>query len=142
MNPVLFVYNWSPFAGDGVASGRVVLNPKFDDMENTILVTGGAGFIGSNFILQRMERDLASIINLDKLTYAGNLHNLEAVSNERRYEFVRGDIADRNLVRGLLERSRPLAIVHFAAESHVDRSIRGPDEFIRTNVDGTFALLE
>ncbi|MGB6804450.1 MAG: NAD-dependent epimerase/dehydratase family protein, partial [Candidatus Sulfotelmatobacter sp.] len=88
MNPVLFVYNWSPFAGDGVASGRVVLNPKFDDMENTILVTGGAGFIGSNFILQRMERDLASIINLDKLTYAGNLHNLEAVSNERRYEFV------------------------------------------------------
>ncbi|MGC2794456.1 MAG: dTDP-glucose 4,6-dehydratase, partial [Candidatus Sulfotelmatobacter sp.] len=84
----------------------------------------------------------ASIINLDKLTYAGNLHNLEAVSNERRYEFVRGDIADRNLVRGLLERSRPLAIVHFAAESHVDRSIRGPDEFIRTNVDGTFALLE
>ncbi len=116
------------------------MNPKFDDMENTILVTGGAGFIGSNFILQRMERDSASIVNLDKLTYAGNLHNLETVSNERRYEFVHGDVADRSLVHGLLERSRPRAIVHFAAESHVDRSIRGPDDFIRTNVDGTFAL--
>jgi dTDP-glucose 4,6-dehydratase len=125
-----------------VASGRVLPNPKFDDMENTILVTGGAGFIGSNFILQRMERDSASIVNLDKLTYAGNLHNLEAVSNEQRYEFVHGDVADRSLVRGLLERSRPRAIVHFAAESHVDRSIRGPDDFIRTNVAGTFALLE
>jgi len=115
---------------------------KLHDMENTILVTGGAGFIGSNFILQRMERDSASIVNLDKLTYAGNLHNLEGVSNERGYEFVHGDVADRGLVRGLLERSRPRAIVHFAAESHVDRSIRGPDDFIRTNVDGTFALLE
>ncbi|MFZ0298624.1 MAG: dTDP-glucose 4,6-dehydratase [Candidatus Sulfotelmatobacter sp.] len=111
-------------------------------MENTILVTGGAGFIGSNFILQRMERDSASIVNLDKLTYAGNLHNLDAVSNEPRYEFVHGDVADRSLVRGLLGSSRPRAIVHFAAESHVDRSIRGPDDFIRTNVDGTFALLE
>jgi dTDP-glucose 4,6-dehydratase len=89
-----------------------------------------------------MERDSASVVNLDKLTYAGNLHNLEAVSNEQRYEFVHGDIADRSLVRGLLERSRPRAVVHFAAESHVDRSIRGPDDFIRTNVDGTFALLE
>ena len=111
-------------------------------MENTILVTGGAGFIGSNFILQRMERDSASIVNLDKLTYAGNLRNLETIANERRYEFVHGDIADRNLVCGLLERRKPRAIVHFAAESHVDRSIRGPDDFIRTNVDGTFALLE
>jgi dTDP-glucose 4,6-dehydratase len=111
-------------------------------MENTILVTGGAGFIGSNFILQRMERDSAAVVNLDKLTYAGNLHNLEAVTNERRYEFVRGDIADRELVRGLMERHKPRAIVHFAAESHVDRSIRGPEDFIRTNVDGTFALLE
>ena len=111
-------------------------------MENTILVTGGAGFIGSNFILQRMERDSAAVVNLDKLTYAGNLHNLEAVTNERRYEFVRGDIADREQVRGLMERRKPRAIVHFAAESHVDRSIRGPEDFIRTNVDGTFALLE
>ena len=111
-------------------------------MGNTILVTGGAGFIGSNFILQRMERDSASIVNLDKLTYAGNLRNLEGVASERRYEFVHGDIADRSLVRGVLERRKPRAIVHFAAESHVDRSIRGPDDFIRTNVDGTFALLE
>jgi dTDP-glucose 4,6-dehydratase len=111
-------------------------------MESTILVTGGAGFIGSNFILQRMERDSTSMVNLDKLTYAGNLHNLESVANEDRYEFVHGDIADRGLVRGLLERSKPRAIIHFAAESHVDRSIRGPEDFVRTNVDGTFALLE
>jgi dTDP-glucose 4,6-dehydratase len=111
-------------------------------MENTIIVTGGAGFIGSNFILQSIERDSTSIVNLDKLTYAGNLRNLEAVANERQYEFVHGDIADRTLVRRLLERRKPRAIVHFAAESHVDRSIRGPDDFIRTNVDGTFALLE
>ena len=110
--------------------------------KSTILVTGGAGFIGSNFILQRMQRDSASIVNLDKLTYAGNLHNLETVAGERRYEFVHGDIADRSLVRGLLERRKPRRIVHFAAESHVDRSIRGPEDFIRTNVDGTFALLE
>jgi dTDP-glucose 4,6-dehydratase len=81
-------------------------------------------------------------VNLDKLTYAGNLHNLETIANERRYEFVHGDIADRDLVRGVLQRQKPQAIVHFAAESHVDRSIRGPDDFIRTNVDGTFALLE
>jgi dTDP-glucose 4,6-dehydratase len=111
-------------------------------MDNTILVTGGAGFIGSNFILQRMERDSTSIVNLDKLTYAGNLRNLQTLAKERRYEFVHGDIADRRLLRGLLERRKPGAIVHFAAESHVDRSIRGPDDFIRTNVDGTFALLE
>jgi len=111
-------------------------------MENTILVTGGAGFIGSNFILHWMERDPASILNLDKLTYAGNLRNLEAVAGEPGYEFVQGDIGDRGLVRRLLERREPRAVVHFAAESHVDRSIRGPDEFIRTNVEGSFALLE
>src|ERR1700731_4151280 len=111
-------------------------------MENAILVTGGAGFIGSNFILHRMDRDSAAIVNLDKLTYAGNLRNLETIASERRYEFVHGDIADRALVSGLLERRQPRAIVHFAAESHVDRSIRGPDDFIHTNVVGTFALLE
>jgi len=111
-------------------------------MENTILVTGGAGFIGSNFILQRMKEESASVVNLDKLTYAGNLRNLETIANERRYEFVHGDIADRGLVRSLLGRRTPRFIVHFAAESHVDRSIRGPDDFLRTNVDGTFALLE
>src|ERR1700683_2949460 len=111
-------------------------------MENTIFVTGGAGFIGSNFVLQRIERDSASVVNLDKLTYAGNLHNLEAIAKNQRYEFVHGDIADRGLVGGLLERRKPRAVVHFAAESHVDRSIRGPEDFVRTNVDGTFALLE
>ncbi|HXM65378.1 MAG TPA: dTDP-glucose 4,6-dehydratase [Candidatus Acidoferrum sp.] len=111
-------------------------------MENAIVVTGGAGFIGSNFILHGMGRDATSIVNLDKLTYAGNLRNLEAITRERRYEFVHGDIADRSLVRSLLGRRQPRAIVHFAAESHVDRSIRGPDDFIRTNIDGTFALLE
>jgi dTDP-glucose 4,6-dehydratase len=131
------------FADGAVASGRgLVFQDKFFGMENTILVTGGAGFIGSNFILQRMERDSAAIVNLDKLTYAGNMRNLETISSERRYEFVHGDIADRGLLSGLLERRQPRAIVHFAAESHVDRSIRGPDDFIRTNVDGTFVLLE
>jgi dTDP-glucose 4,6-dehydratase len=131
------------FADGAVASGRGLLfQDKFFGMENTILVTGGAGFIGSNFILQRMERDSAAIVNLDKLTYAGNMRNLETISSERRYEFVHGDIADRGLLSGLLERRQPRAIVHFAAESHVDRSIRGPDDFIRTNVDGTFVLLE
>ncbi|MGD0758851.1 MAG: dTDP-glucose 4,6-dehydratase [Candidatus Sulfotelmatobacter sp.] len=112
-------------------------------MQDFILVTGGAGFIGSNFILQQLETDAAtSLANLDKLTYAGNLRNLEAVATDRRYEFVHGDIGDRGLVRRLLEKHQPSAIVHFAAESHVDRSILGPDDFIRTNVDGTFALLE
>lgn len=111
-------------------------------MRNTILVTGGAGFIGSNFVLQQMQDESASIVNLDKLTYAGNLHNLESIAPDRKHEFVHGDIADRPMVRQLLEKHRPGAIVHFAAESHVDRSIRGPEDFIRTNVDGTFALLE
>ena len=111
-------------------------------MHNSILVTGGAGFIGSNFILQKMERDTNSIVNLDKVTYAGNLRNLESVASDRRYEFVHGDIGDRDLVRRLLKHHQPWSIVHLAAESHVDRSIRGPDDFIRTNIDGTFALLE
>jgi dTDP-glucose 4,6-dehydratase len=111
-------------------------------MPNTILVTGGAGFIGSNFILQRMERDAAFMVNLDKLTYAGNPRNLESLAGVPAYEFVHGDIGDRTMVSGLLQRHQPRAIVHFAAESHVDRSIRGPDDFIRTNIDGTFTLLE
>src|ERR1700733_8843698 len=112
-------------------------------MQHVILVTGGAGFSWLSFIMPQLEADATtSLVNLDKLTYAGNLRNLEAVGTDRRYEFVHGDIGDRNLVRGLLERHQPSAIVHFAAESHVDRSIRGPDDFIRTNVDGTFALLE
>jgi dTDP-glucose 4,6-dehydratase len=112
-------------------------------MQDTILVTGGAGFIGSNFILQRLETGAATaIVNLDKLTYAGNLRNLESITSDRRYTFVHGDIGDRELVGRLLEQHQPWAVVHFAAESHVDRSIRGPGDFIRTNVDGTFALLE
>lgn len=111
-------------------------------MNDRILVTGGAGFIGSNFVLQQLQNESLSIINLDKLTYAGNLRNLESIEGSRRYEFVQGDIGDRELVRQLLRKHGPRAIVHFAAESHVDRSIRGPEEFIQTNINGTFALLE
>jgi len=111
-------------------------------MRKTILATGGAGFIGSNFILQQMREESPSIVNLDNLTYAGNLHNLESIATDSRYEFVHGDIGDRGLVRQLLEKHQPSAIVHLAAESHVDRSIHGPDDFIRTNIEGTFALLE
>jgi dTDP-glucose 4,6-dehydratase len=122
--------------------GGARLQPGTSLMQDTILVTGGAGFIGSNFILQRMEEQSTSVVNLDKLTYAGNLHNLDGIASDRRYKFIQGDIGDRALVRQLLEAQHPWAIVHFAAESHVDRSIRGPEDFIRTNVDGTFALLE
>jgi dTDP-glucose 4,6-dehydratase len=107
-----------------------------------ILVTGGAGFIGSNFILQWLAAEGTPVVNLDKLTYAGNLGNLENISADSRYSFVHGDIGDRKLVSDLLERCQPRAIVHFAAESHVDRSIHGPDDFVRTNVNGTFSLLE
>ena len=107
-----------------------------------IIVTGGAGFIGSNFILQQIQDESISIVNLDKLTYAGNLRNLDSLTDHKRYTFVRGDIADRALVRRVLEEQAPGAIVHFAAESHVDRSIRGPEDFISTNINGTFALLE
>ena len=111
-------------------------------MNDTILVTGGAGFIGSNFILQWLAREPAALVNLDRLTYAGNLANLASVSQHPRYSFVQGDINDRKLVADLLARLQPAAIVHFAAESHVDRSILGPEEFIQTNVHGTFSLLE
>ncbi|MBZ5704162.1 MAG: dTDP-glucose 4,6-dehydratase [Acidobacteriia bacterium] len=111
-------------------------------MEEAILVTGGAGFIGSNFILQWITQETARVVNLDKLTYAGNLRNLERVSSDPRYCFAHGDVCDQGLVNSVLERHRPRAVVHFAAESHVDRSIHGPDDFIRTNVNGTFCLLE
>ena len=107
-----------------------------------ILVTGGAGFIGSNFILQWLAAEGPGVVNLDKLTYAGNPANLASVSSNPRYRFVQGDICDRDLVAELLLRYRPRAIVHFAAESHVDRSIHAPDDFIQTNVHGTFSLLE
>jgi dTDP-glucose 4,6-dehydratase len=107
-----------------------------------ILVTGGAGFIGSNFVLDWFQTSTEPVLNLDKLTYAGNPGNLASLHGNPRYEFVRGDIADRPLVRRLLQEHRPRAIVHFAAESHVDRSIYGPAEFIETNIVGTFNLLE
>src|SRR5438067_5278093 len=109
---------------------------------NPILVTGGAGFIGSNFVLQWLATEEPAVINLDRLTYAGNVSNLSSVASDRRYKFLQGDICDREMVAELLLTHRPRAIVHFAAESHVDRSIHGPDDFIRTNVNGTFSLLE
>src|SRR5690348_7213386 len=109
---------------------------------DTILVTGGAGFIGSNFVLQWLAIESSAVINLDKLTYAGNPANLSSVAGDRRYRFLQGDICDRDLIAELLITHRPRAIVHFAAESHVDRSIHGPDDFVRTNVNGTFSLLE
>jgi len=107
-----------------------------------ILVTGGAGFIGSNFILDWIATEQAPLVNLDKLTYAGNLASLATLKGDRRHIFVKGDICDRALIRRLLTQHRPSAIVHFAAESHVDRSIHGPDDFVQTNVIGTFSLLE
>jgi dTDP-glucose 4,6-dehydratase len=107
-----------------------------------ILVTGAAGFIGSNFVLDWMREVGEPVVSLDKLTYAGNLRNLAALERDARHLFVRGDICDRAFVDALLAQHRPRAIVHFAAESHVDRSIHGPAEFIQTNVVGTFTLLE
>ena len=111
-------------------------------LNSPILVTGGAGFIGSAFVLQWLAERRTPVTVLDKLTYAGNLENLAAVEQNSRYRFVHGDIVDGALVRRLLDEQRPGAIVHFAAESHVDRSILGPAEFIRTNIEGTFQLLE
>ena len=107
-----------------------------------ILVTGGAGFIGANFVLDWLDFSDEPVINLDKLTYAGNLGNLASLKRDTRHIFVRGDIGDRNLVLHLLSVYRPRAIVNFAAESHVDRSIHGPADFIATNIVGTFALLD
>lgn len=107
-----------------------------------LLVTGGAGFIGSCFVRMVFEEELHSVVNLDKLTYAGNLDNLTPVENHPRYRFVHGDIADASLVEELFERERPDAVVNFAAESHVDRSILAPDAVFETNLRGTFTLLE
>ncbi|MCR6666079.1 MAG: dTDP-glucose 4,6-dehydratase [Methyloversatilis sp.] len=108
----------------------------------TILVTGGAGFIGSNFVLDWLAGSDEPVVNLDALTYAGNRANLASLDGDGRHIFVHGDICDRDLIDRLLAQHRPRAIVHFAAESHVDRSIHGPGEFMRTNVTGTFTLLE
>lgn len=107
-----------------------------------ILVTGGAGFIGSNFVLDWLARDGDTVINFDKLTYAGNLNNLLAVRQNTQHIFIKGDICDTAQVAQLLATHKPRAIVHFAAESHVDRSILGPGAFVTTNVNGTFSLLE
>ncbi|HEU4852234.1 MAG TPA: dTDP-glucose 4,6-dehydratase [Telluria sp.] len=107
-----------------------------------IFVTGGAGFIGSNFVLDWLAQSDEPVLNLDKLTYAGNLKNLASLQGDARHVFVRGDIGDTDLVLDLLRRHQPRAILNFAAESHVDRSILGPGEFIKTNINGTFGLLE
>lgn len=107
-----------------------------------ILVTGGAGFIGSNFALDWLTQNDGPVVNVDKLTYAGNLNNLVSLCNDDRHIFVRADICDTEQMLSLLMTHKPSAIVHFAAESHVDRSIHGPAEFVRTNINGTFSLLE
>jgi len=108
----------------------------------SILVTGGAGFIGSNFVLDWLKHHDEPVINLDKLTYAGNLENLASLKNDSRHIFVQGDIADQRQIDRLLEQYQPRALINFAAESHVDRSIHGPRDFIQTNIMGTFTLLE
>ena len=111
-------------------------------MNAQILVTGGAGFIGSNFVLQWLEEQKTPVVVLDKLTYAGNLENLSSVASDPAFQFVQADIVDGAEMRRILQEQQPRAIVHFAAESHVDRSILGPGDFIRTNIEGTFQLLE
>ncbi len=107
-----------------------------------ILVTGGAGFIGANFVLDWVAKQNEPVVNLDKLTYAGNLENLSSLENDSRHLFVQGDIGDKALVAALLAQHQPRAVVNFAAESHVDRSIHSPEAFVQTNVMGTFNLLE
>ena len=111
-------------------------------MGSPVLVTGGAGFIGSNFVSQWVDVEGTPVVNLDKLTYAGNLGSLEGIWRDPRHEFVQGDIADRQMLESLFLKFQPRAVVHFAAESHVDRSIQSPDDFVHTNVNGTFSLLE
>jgi dTDP-glucose 4,6-dehydratase len=111
-------------------------------MQDSILVTGGAGFIGSNFVLSWIATMGSPVINLDLLTYAGNAENLSSLDGDSRHLLVRGDICDAEFVGSLLRKHQPRAIIHFAAESHVDRSIASPEAFIRTNVQGTFVLLE
>ena len=108
----------------------------------TLLVTGGAGFIGGNFVLDWIAGSDEPVVNLDKLTYAGNLQTLAGLQGHLRHAFVQGDIGDRALVERLLAEHRPRAVINFAAESHVDRSIHGPEDFIQTNIVGTYHLLE
>lgn len=113
-----------------------------NQLAGKILVTGGAGFIGGNFVLDWVKAGLGIVVNLDKLTYAGNLENLADIQGNPQHIFIQGDIGDRALVAKLLAEHKPYAVVNFAAESHVDRSIHGPEDFIQTNVVGTFHLLE
>lgn len=111
-------------------------------MTGGILVTGGSGFIGANFILDWFQQNLGPVVNFDKLTYAGNPANLASVASRDDYRFVHGDVCDATLVENTFAKYRPRAVVHFAAETHVDRSILGPEAFLRTNMDGTFMLLQ
>jgi dTDP-glucose 4,6-dehydratase len=112
-------------------------------MSQAVLITGGAGFIGSCLVRQLIAEEATTrIITLDKLTYAGNLDSLKPVLNDVRHKFIQGDVADAKLVRELLRTERPVAVIHLAAESHVDRSIDGPTPFVQTNVVGTFTLLD
>ena len=114
----------------------------FWGLNMTIMVTGGAGFIGGNFVLDWLAAHDETVVNLDKLTYAGNLQTLASLRDNPRHVFVQGDIGDTALVARLLAEHQPRAVINFAAESHVDRSIHGPEDFIQTNVVGTFRLLE
>ena len=107
-----------------------------------MIVTGGAGFIGSNFVLDWLAHGDERVVNLDALSCAGNLHNLDTLHGDARHVFMQGDICERPLLDQLFAEHQPRAVVHFAAQSHVDRSIHGPGEFMHTNVQGTFALLE
>jgi dTDP-glucose 4,6-dehydratase len=111
-------------------------------MNSAVLVTGGAGFIGSNFVLNWLRSESDKVVNLDRLTYAGNLQNLCDIDGDARHELIVGSITDSDLLASILRQFRPRAVVHFAAETHVDRSIHGPEEFIETNVVGTFRLLQ
>ena len=131
-----------PVLGRACGVFCVVYSAAMNTMNDSILVTGGAGFIGSNFVLAWLKSGGAAVVNLDLLTYAGNAANLASVEADPRYTFVHGDICDAGLVGSLLRQHRPRAVVHFAAESHVDRSIVSPQDFIRTNVMGAFTLLE
>ena len=124
------------------SAAALLRTEPFLQSQQPILVTGGAGFIGSNFILDWLEHETAPVCNLDLLTYAGNQANLASAAHDQRYRLVRGDIADRALIDDLLTELQPRAVVHLAAESHVDRSIVGPEAFLHTNLNGTFHLLE
>ena len=107
----------------------------------TILITGGAGFIGSNFVHTWLEKNNEPLVNLDLLTYAGNLENLQKFENDARHIFIKGNIVNKSLINEIFSRYNPRAIINFAAESHVDKSISSPDEFIQTNIVGTYNLL-